>query len=77
MCNRLTAFDAVGVERATGQRTFTLGVDSLVERIPRFLRIERHGSWLWPRHRPGPSGEPGAWTDVEAVVLYDRRKTIA
>src|SRR6185295_15560999 len=48
--NRLTALDAGGLERPTGQTTFALGVDSLLERIPQTLRIERHAKWLWPRH---------------------------
>jgi hypothetical protein len=77
MAHRMTAFDAGGLERPTGGKTFTLGVDSLLERIPRSLRAERHASWLWPRHRPGPTGEPGSWTEVEATVLYERSNTIA
>jgi hypothetical protein len=74
VANRLTAFDAALLERPSGQKTFTLGADSLLERIPQASRIERHASWLWPRHRPGASGEPGSWMEVEAVVLT-REKT--
>jgi hypothetical protein len=69
MANRLTALDEGGIERPTGQKVFTLGVDSLLERVPQSLRVARHGSWIWTRHRPGPSGEPGSWMEVEAAVL--------
>jgi hypothetical protein len=77
MANRLTALDASGLERPTGQKVFTLGVDTLLERIPQSLRAERPASWIWPRHRPGPSGQPGSWMEVEAMVVHDREKTIA
>jgi hypothetical protein len=69
VANRLTALDEGGIERPTGQKVFTLGVDSLLERVPQSLRVARRGSWIWTRHRPGPSGEPGSWMEVEAVVL--------
>jgi hypothetical protein len=69
VANRLTALDNSGIEHATGQKVFTLGVDSLLERVPQSLRIMRHGSWLWTRHRPGPSGEPGSWMEVEGVIV--------
>jgi len=77
MVNRLTAVDPSGLECPTGQRIFTIGVDSLLERIPQALRAEEHASWIWPRHRPGPSGQPGSWMEVEGLVLYDRLKTMA
>ena len=77
MVNRLTAVDPSGLECPTGQKIFTMGVDSLFERIPQALRAEDHASWIWPRHRPGPSGQPGSWMEVEGLVLYDRLKTMA
>ena len=77
MVNRLTAIDPSGLECPTGQKIFTMGVDSLFERIPQALRAEEHASWIWPRHRPGPSGQPGSWMEVEGLVLYDRLKTMA
>jgi hypothetical protein len=77
--NRLTALDESGIERATGQKVFTLGVDSLLERVPQSLRVARHGSWIWTRHGPGPGGEPGSWMEVEAVLLsgIDRRDVVS
>jgi hypothetical protein len=66
-----TALDAAGAERLTGEKVFTIGVDSLAERIPRMLRVERHAAWPWPRYRPGPNGERGALMQVEAAVLRE------
>jgi hypothetical protein len=67
--NRYTLLDAAGVERETGQKTFAIGVASLLERIPRSFHVEQHAAWQWSRYRAGKRGAPGSRMDVEGVLL--------
>ena len=39
-----TVLDAAGIERETGQTIPTLGVPSLLERVPKFFTVEGHAS---------------------------------
>jgi hypothetical protein len=71
MVHVATAFDATGVERPTGNRVFLMAVESLRERVPTFLRIAAHESWVWNRFRPGRNGEEGSRMEVCGIVLGD------
>src|SRR4029079_13682373 len=42
-----TVLDAAGTERKTGQAIPTLGVPSLLERVPQFFAAHGHASWEW------------------------------
>lgn len=66
-----TALDAAGNERPTGHKIFPMAVESLRERIPRGLQIDRHATWTWNRYRPVRGGKPGSRMDVEGVVLRE------
>jgi hypothetical protein len=69
--NRATLLDAAGVERETGQKTFALGVSSLLERIPRSFQVEQHAAWQWTRYRASKRGAPGSRMDVEGLLLSE------
>jgi hypothetical protein len=71
MTSQVTAIDAAGVERTTGQKIHTMGVDSLRERIPQLFQVDREASWTWPRYRAVPRGVKGSRMDVEALVLRE------
>jgi hypothetical protein len=63
-----TALDAAGTERKTGQTIPTLGVPSLLERVPKLFTVEAHASWEWGFSRATRAGN-GARKDVEGVRL--------
>jgi hypothetical protein len=67
--SRPTLLDAAGVERETGQKTFAIGVASLLERVPRSFQVDQHAAWQWSRYRAGKGGAPGSRMDVEGLVL--------
>jgi hypothetical protein len=67
--NHLTQVDTAGREHPIGQAVAALGVESLVERIPKAAGLAEHSTWVWHRHRPGPRGEPGSLMTVEGVIL--------
>ncbi|HVZ75008.1 MAG TPA: DUF1592 domain-containing protein [Polyangia bacterium] len=67
--NHLTALDASGTERTTPRKVSPLGVETLLERVPRAFRVEAHARWWWPRHRPH-GHEPGSLMSVEGVILF-------
>lgn len=69
--NRQTRQDAAGVERETGQKTFAIGVSSLLERIPRFFQVKEQAAWQWRRYRAGKRGTAGSRMDVEGLVLRE------
>jgi hypothetical protein len=71
MISQVTALDQGGGERPTGQRIYTMGVESLRERIPRLCQIDRHATWEWPRYRPHARGTKGSRMAVEGVVMRD------
>ena len=70
--SRPTLLDAAGIERESGQKTFALGVSSLLERIPRSFEVEQHAEWQWSRYRADKRGAPGSRMDVEGVLLSER-----
>jgi len=70
MVNHMTSLDATGDEQLNGRRVFSMGVNSLSERVPRSLAIEQSSRWLWPRYRP--SGRvPGSIMEVHALALRE------
>jgi hypothetical protein len=69
--NRYTLLDAAGVERETGQKTFALGVASLLERIPKFFHAEQHAAWQWSRYGASKRGATGSRMEVEGVLLRE------
>jgi hypothetical protein len=71
MVSQVTATDAAGAERPTGQKIYTMGVESLRERIPRLCHVESHASWEWPRYRAHARGVKGSRMSVDGVVLRD------
>jgi hypothetical protein len=71
MVSHVTAIDQAGGERPTGQRIYTMGVDSLRERIPRLCQIEQHTTWEWPRYRAHARGVKGSRMHVEAATLRE------
>jgi hypothetical protein len=66
---RSTELDAAGIKRVIGPRRYLLSVPKLCERIPCFMRIDRHGAWQWDLLRPEGPGHPGHLYDVEGLVL--------
>jgi SAM-dependent methyltransferase len=69
--SHVTALDASGAERPTGETVPALGVPKLEERIPQFFRVEAHQSWEWPRYKATALGQ-GSLMSVEGVVLRAR-----
>jgi hypothetical protein len=69
--SRSTLLDAAGKERETGQKTFAIGVASLLERVPKSFRIEQHAAWQWQRYGASKRGAPGSRMDVEGVLLSE------
>ncbi len=45
-----TVLDSAGVEQLSGRPIFTLGVSSLLDRVPHLFGIEQHASWEWRRY---------------------------
>jgi len=69
--NRYTLLDAAGMERETGQKTFAIGVSSLIERVPRSFHVDQRGAWQWSRYRAGKRGALGSRMDVEGLLLSE------
>jgi hypothetical protein len=63
-----TALDAARTERKTGQIIPTLGVPSLLERVPKLFAVEGHASWEWGFSKATRAGN-GSRKDVEGVLL--------
>jgi hypothetical protein len=63
-----TVLDAAGTERRTGQFVPTLGVPSMLERVPKLYQIEGHASWEWARYKATRGGR-GSRMDVEGARL--------
>jgi hypothetical protein len=68
---RPTELDPGGSARPTGAQIRMLGVASVLERIPRFITVERHASWTWERLKPDRRGASGSSIDVEGVILRE------
>jgi len=71
----MTELDAGGEERLNGRKIFALGVDSLLERIPKSVRVGQQGAWEWRRYRATRKGNEGARMDVEGLVLRELQTT--
>jgi hypothetical protein len=68
-----TSLDLTGNEQLNGRRVFSMGVNSLGERVPRLLEVERGARWLWPRY--SPSGRvPGSIMEVHALALREPQR---
>jgi hypothetical protein len=65
-----TVLDAAGTERKTGQAVLTLGVPSMLERVPKLFRIDGHASWEWGRYKATRTGK-GSRMDVEGARLTE------
>jgi hypothetical protein len=63
-----TVLDATGTERKGGRGIATLGVPSLLERIPKLFAVERHASWEWGFAKATRAGN-GSRKDVEGARL--------
>jgi hypothetical protein len=70
MVNHVTGLDAAGNEQLSGRRVFTMGVNSLSERVPRSLEVAQSSRWLWPRYRPN-GRVPGSIMEVHALALRE------
>ena len=70
MVNHMTSLDATGNEQLNGRRVFSMGVNSLSERVPSSLEIEQSSRWLWPRYRPN-GRVPGSIMEVHALALRE------
>src|SRR4029079_18936132 len=63
-----TALHAPGNERKAGQTIPTLGVPSLLERVPKLFAVQRHASWEWGFSKATRAGN-GSRKDVEGARL--------
>ncbi len=75
LVSHATRLDAAGNEQLSGRRVFSMGVNSLGERLPRSLQVERSSRWLWPRYRPSGTG-PGSVMEVHALALREPRGSL-
>ncbi|HKB48485.1 MAG TPA: hypothetical protein VKC57_12360, partial [Ktedonobacterales bacterium] len=66
--SNVTVLDDAGAERKSGQIILTLGVPSLLERVPKLFQIEEHASWEWGRYKATRTGK-GSRMDVEGARL--------
>jgi hypothetical protein len=63
-----TVLDAAGAERRSGRSLPTLGVPSLLERVPKFFSVQAHASWEWGFSKATRAGQ-GSYKDVEGARL--------
>ncbi len=63
-----TVLDAGGTERKSGQAIPTLGVRSLLERVPKLFAVQGHASWEWGFSKATRAGN-GSRKDVEGARL--------
>ena len=63
-----TVLDAAGTERKTGQTIPTLGVPSLLERVPKLFAVQGHASWEWGFSK-ATRARNGSRKDVEGARL--------
>jgi hypothetical protein len=66
--NNVTILDPAGTERRSGQNVPTLGVPSLLERVPKLFQLREHVSWEWNRYKPTRTGR-GSRMEVEGARL--------
>ena len=70
--SNVTVLDAAGTERASGQIIPTLGVPSLLERIPKLFQIQGHARWEWHRYNATRTAR-GSRMDVDGARLTEPR----
>jgi hypothetical protein len=63
-----TVLDAAGAELKSGRAIPTLGVPSLLERVPKFFSLQEHASWEWVFSKAA-RGANGLRKDVEGARL--------
>jgi hypothetical protein len=63
-----TVLDAAGAEQKSGRTIPTLGVPSLLERLPKFFSLQEHASWEWIFSKATRAGN-GLRKDVEGARL--------
>jgi hypothetical protein len=66
--NNVTVLDPAGTERKSGQNVPTLGVPSLLERVPKLFQLREHASWEWNRYEATRTGR-GSRMEVEGARL--------
>jgi hypothetical protein len=65
-----TVLDAAGTERNAGRPLPTLGVASLLERVPKLFRIDGHARWEWGFSKATRTSN-GSRKDVEGARLTE------
>ena len=70
--SNVTVLDAAGTERASGQIIPTLGVPSLLERIPKLFEVRGHARWEWRRYNATRTAR-GSRMDVDGARLTEPR----
>jgi hypothetical protein len=70
--SNVTVLDAAGTERASGQIIPTLGVPSLLERVPKLFQIRGHARWEWHRYNATRTAR-GSRMDVDGARLTEPR----
>jgi len=70
--SNVTVLDAAGTERASGQIIPTLGVPSLLERIPKLFQIQGYARWEWHRYNATRTAR-GSRMDVDGARLTEPR----
>jgi hypothetical protein len=68
--SHVTVLDHAGTERESGKTILTLGVPSLLERVPKLFQIEGHASWEWGRYKATRTHK-GSRMDVEGARLTE------
>src|SRR5205814_7685973 len=68
--SQVTVLDDAGTEQKSGQTILTLGVPSLLERIPKLFQIEGHASWEWDRYKATRTRK-GSRMDVKGARLTE------
>jgi hypothetical protein len=66
--SNVTVLDNAGTEQKSGQTIFTLGVPSLLERVPKLFQIAEHANWEWSRYKATRTRR-GSRMDVEGARL--------
>jgi hypothetical protein len=68
--SNVTVLDNAGTEQKSGRPILTLGVPSLLERVPKLFQIDGHASWEWGRYKATRTRK-GSRMDVEGARLTE------
>jgi hypothetical protein len=66
--SNITVLDGAGTERKSGQTIPTLGVPSLLDRVPKLFSVQGHASWEWGFSK-ATRARNGSRMDVEGARL--------